>query len=162
MLALLINVTVYFFFFEGFARPETAMASTPNGLARIETHGAKTKKHENGICHDDSSAPVRAQTIDELHSLQRKRSAPTTPIKDGASSPFAAALSEEERQRQQLQSIRWLLGSLSLSLFLFENARIIIGFAFCFLTSNLNWKWPLANAFVKKTNKGMTNENGKF
>ncbi|KAF2938398.1 hypothetical protein DAI22_03g115700 [Oryza sativa Japonica Group] len=89
------------------------MASTPNGLARIETHGAKTKKHENGICHDDSSAPVRAQTIDELHSLQRKRSAPTTPIKDGASSPFAAALSEEERQRQQLQSISASLASLT-------------------------------------------------
>ncbi|KAF0910570.1 hypothetical protein E2562_003006 [Oryza meyeriana var. granulata] len=86
------------------------MASTPNGLARIETHG---KKHENGICHDDSAAPVRAQTIDELHSLQRKRSAPTTPIKEGAASAFAAALSEEERQRQQLQSISASLASLT-------------------------------------------------
>jgi phosphoenolpyruvate carboxykinase (ATP) len=79
--------------------------AAPNGLARIETHG-KTKQHVNGVCHDDSAAPVRAQTIDELHSLQRKWSAPTTPIKDGAASPFAAALSEEERHRQQLQSIR--------------------------------------------------------
>jgi phosphoenolpyruvate carboxykinase (ATP) len=78
--------------------------AAPNGLARIETHGKK--KHENGVCHDDSAAPVRAQTIDELHSLQRKRSAPTTPIKDGAAASFAAALSEEERHRQQLQSIR--------------------------------------------------------
>ena len=78
--------------------------AAPNGLARIETHGKK--QHENGVCHDDSAAPVRAQTIDELHSLQRKRSAPTTPIKDGADSPFAAALSEEERHRQQMQSIR--------------------------------------------------------
>jgi phosphoenolpyruvate carboxykinase (ATP) len=79
--------------------------ATSNGLARIETNGKK-KKHENGVCHDDSSAPVRAQTIDELHSLQKKRSAPTTPIKDGAASTFAAALTEEQRQKQQLQSIR--------------------------------------------------------
>ncbi|AQL07952.1 phosphoenolpyruvate carboxykinase homolog2 [Zea mays] len=85
--------------------------ATPNGLARIETNGAT--KPDNGVCHDDSSAPVRAQTIDELHSLQRKRSAPTTPIKDGAASTFAAALSEEERHRQQLQSISASLASLT-------------------------------------------------
>lgn len=86
--------------------------ATPNGLARIETNGAT--KPDNGVCHDDSSAPVRAQTIDELHSLQRKRSAPstpkrsapTTPIKGGAHSPFAVAISEEERHTQQMQSIR--------------------------------------------------------
>jgi phosphoenolpyruvate carboxykinase (ATP) len=86
--------------------------ATPNGLARIDTNGgAAKKKHENGICHDDSSAPVRAQNIDELHSMQRKRSAPTTPIKqaDGAAvSPFAAAISEEGRRTQQLQSIRFV------------------------------------------------------
>jgi phosphoenolpyruvate carboxykinase (ATP) len=86
--------------------------ATPNGLARIDTNGgAAKKKHENGICHDDSSAPVRAQNIDELHSMQRKRSAPTTPIKqaDGAAvSPFAAAISEEGRRTQQLQSIRYV------------------------------------------------------
>jgi phosphoenolpyruvate carboxykinase (ATP) len=60
------------------------------------------------------SAPtVKAQTIDELHSLQKKKSAPTTPIK-GFQSTFAA-LSEEERQKQQLQSIRlfffWFIAS---------------------------------------------------
>ncbi|KAJ1282638.1 hypothetical protein BS78_03G067000 [Paspalum vaginatum] len=70
--------------------------ATPNGLARIEAHGEK--KDENGVCHEDDSAlPVRAQTIDELHSLQRKRSAPTS-----------AALSddsEEKHHRQQMQSI---------------------------------------------------------
>lgn len=73
-----------------------------NGLTKISTH-----KKGNGICHDDSTPPVKAQTIDELHSLQRKRSAPTTPIKS-ATSPggFASAVSEEERQKQQLQSIR--------------------------------------------------------
>ncbi|KAL6648431.1 hypothetical protein ACP70R_012655 [Stipagrostis hirtigluma subsp. patula] len=85
--------------------------AAPNGLARIETHGGK--KHENGVCHDDSAPPVRAQTIDELHSMQRKRSAPTTPIKDRAATAFAAALSEEERHRQQLQSISASLASLT-------------------------------------------------
>lgn len=74
--------------------------SARNGLSKIQTQ-------KNGICHDDSAPPVKAQTIDELHSLQRKKSAPTTPIKgtEGAFSP----LSEEERQKQQLQSIRFLL-----------------------------------------------------
>lgn len=92
-------------FFAGCSNDRPIEMATPNGLARIETTHGK-KKHENGVCHDDSAAPVRAQTIDELHSLQRKRSAPTTPIKDGAATAFAAALSEEERHRQQLQSIR--------------------------------------------------------
>ncbi|XP_020094764.1 phosphoenolpyruvate carboxykinase (ATP)-like [Ananas comosus] len=55
-----------------------------NALPRIQTRGggdAKSKKEENdnGMCHDDSGPTVKAQTIDELHSLQRKRSAPTTP-----------------------------------------------------------------------------------
>ena len=47
----------------------------PNGLARIDTNGGEKKKTKlaNGICHDDSSAPVRAQNIDELHSMQRDR-----------------------------------------------------------------------------------------
>ncbi|KAG6474281.1 hypothetical protein ZIOFF_068206 [Zingiber officinale] len=33
-------------------------------------HGRE--KQENGICHDDSAPPVKAKTIDELHSLQKK------------------------------------------------------------------------------------------
>ncbi|KAG6513879.1 hypothetical protein ZIOFF_024216 [Zingiber officinale] len=67
---------------------------------------------DDGICHDDSVPPVKAQTIDELHSLQKKRSAPTTPIKDGQRSPFAT-ISDEERQRLQLQSISASLASLT-------------------------------------------------
>ncbi|GFY85926.1 phosphoenolpyruvate carboxykinase 1 [Actinidia rufa] len=78
-----------------------------NGLAKIQTH----KKKGDEICHDDSAAPVKAQTIDELHSLQRKKSAPTTPIK-GMQGGFAA-VSEEERQNQQLQSISASLASLT-------------------------------------------------
>lgn len=71
-------------------------------LPKIQTH----PKRENGICHDDSAPPVKAQTIDQLHSLQKKKSAPTTPI-TGAHGAFASpTLSEEERHKQQLQSIR--------------------------------------------------------
>ncbi|TKY70001.1 Phosphoenolpyruvate carboxykinase of ATP [Spatholobus suberectus] len=80
--------------------------SARNGLAKIQTH----KKH-NGICHDDSVPTVNAQTIDELHSLQKKKSAPTTPV-TGFQAPFAT-LSEEERHKQQLQSISASLASLT-------------------------------------------------
>ena len=85
------------------------MAANGNGvltprspLARIQT-----EKTRDEICHDDSGKTVKAQTIDELHSLQKKRSAPTTPL-DGVQGAFAI-LPEEERQRQQLQSIRYTL-----------------------------------------------------
>ncbi|KAI3980289.1 hypothetical protein MKX01_001360 [Papaver californicum] len=69
------------------------------------------------ICHDDSVPPVKAQTIDQLHSLQKKKpSAPTTPRKqqgaDGASL-FTSAISDQERQQQQLQSISASLASLT-------------------------------------------------
>ncbi|XP_073278708.1 phosphoenolpyruvate carboxykinase (ATP) 1-like [Primulina huaijiensis] len=77
-----------------------------NGLPKIHT-----EKRAEGICHDDSTTPVKAQTIDELHSLQRKKSAPTTPINFGAQAPFT--LSEEERHKQQLQSISTSLASLT-------------------------------------------------
>jgi phosphoenolpyruvate carboxykinase (ATP) len=50
---------------------------------------------------------VKASTIDELHSLQKKKSAPTTPI-SGNSTPFAT-LTDEERQKMQLQSIRYTI-----------------------------------------------------
>ncbi|PNX68733.1 phosphoenolpyruvate carboxykinase [Trifolium pratense] len=66
------------------------------------------------ICHDDSTTPVKAQTIEELHSLQKKRSTPNTPIRTptaqtAGAGPFANVIiiSEEDRQRQQLQSIRY-------------------------------------------------------
>ncbi|KAL0381473.1 UNVERIFIED_CONTAM: Phosphoenolpyruvate carboxykinase (ATP) [Sesamum angustifolium] len=77
-----------------------------NGLAKIQTN-----KKAEGVCHDDSTPPVKAQTIDELHSLQMKKSAPTTPI-DGMKGPFAA-FSEDERSKQQLQSISASLASLT-------------------------------------------------
>ncbi|XP_073288937.1 phosphoenolpyruvate carboxykinase (ATP) 1-like [Primulina huaijiensis] len=77
-----------------------------NGLPKIHT-----EKRAEGICHDDSTTPVKAQTIDELHSLQKKKSAPTTPINVGDQAPFAP--SEEERSKQQLQSISASLASLT-------------------------------------------------
>ncbi|KAG6518445.1 hypothetical protein ZIOFF_021920 [Zingiber officinale] len=75
-------------------------------MPKIQTH--EREKSENGIYHDDSALLVKAKTIDELHSLQKKRSALTTPIKDGAQQGNAAfaTISEEERQKLQLQSIR--------------------------------------------------------
>lgn len=81
--------------------------SAGNGLAKIQT-----QKKQNGICHDDSTTPVNAQTLDELHSLQKKKSAPSTPIK-GAQAGFAAQLSEDEIQKQQLKSISASLASLT-------------------------------------------------
>ncbi|KAG6523569.1 hypothetical protein ZIOFF_013430 [Zingiber officinale] len=64
-------------------------------MPKIQTHGRE--KPENEICHDDSAPPVKAKTIDELHSLQ----------KDGAQQGNAAfaTISEEECQKLQLQSI---------------------------------------------------------
>ncbi|CAL9757533.1 unnamed protein product [Musa acuminata subsp. burmannicoides] len=79
------------------------------GLARIET------KAEDGICHDDSALPVKAQTIDELHSLQKKRSLPGTPMNDGLLQGNAAfaTVSEDERHKLRLQSISASLASLT-------------------------------------------------
>ncbi|XP_058218069.1 phosphoenolpyruvate carboxykinase (ATP) 1-like [Rhododendron vialii] len=82
-----------------------------NGLAKIHTQKKKAEAGE--VCHDDSGPTVKAQTIDELHSLQRKKSAPTTPITGTPKAAFGAALSEEERQKQQLQSISASLASLT-------------------------------------------------
>ncbi|KAE8675642.1 Phosphoenolpyruvate carboxykinase [Hibiscus syriacus] len=62
-----------------------------------------------GIPHDVDGT-VKAQTLDELHSLQRKRSAPTTPLQ-GTNATAFANLSEDERQRLQLQSISASLAS---------------------------------------------------
>lgn len=77
-----------------------------NGLPKITT-----QKSVNGICHDDSGPTVNAKTIDELHSLQKKKSAPSTP-NTGTSTPFAT-LSDQERQKLQLQSISASLASLT-------------------------------------------------
>jgi phosphoenolpyruvate carboxykinase (ATP) len=59
----------------------------------------------NKICDDDGSAPtVKANTIDELHSLQRKKN-----ITPSGSQIDLFTLSEGERNKQQLQSIRYFV-----------------------------------------------------
>ncbi|WOL08080.1 phosphoenolpyruvate carboxykinase [Canna indica] len=83
-----------------------------DGLAKIQTR-ARGGDGDNGMCHDDSTHPVKAQTIDELHSLQRKRSASTTPRSVGSVPTAFATLSEEERHKLQLQSISASLASLT-------------------------------------------------
>lgn len=83
-----------------------------SGLAKIQTQKKPTDNWE--VCHDDSTPTVKAQTIHELHSLQKKRSTPNTPIRASATQgPFAINISEEERQKQQLQSISASLASLT-------------------------------------------------
>lgn len=91
----------------------TKMGVSGKGLARIQTTGMK----QSEICHDDSSPVVKAQTIGELHSLQKKKSAPNTPNKAAVgpdSTAFAALqVSQRDRQKQQLQSISASLASLT-------------------------------------------------
>ena len=76
-------------------------AAGRRGLPKIQTD----KSHDE-ICHDDSAPTVKAQTIDELHSLQMKKSAPSTPTPDKTQDVAFAPPSGQERQKQQLQSIR--------------------------------------------------------
>ncbi|RZC15763.1 Phosphoenolpyruvate carboxykinase (ATP) isoform B [Glycine soja] len=80
------------------------------GLPMIQTN-MKPTDSEFQVCHDDSTPPVRAQTIHELHSLQKKKSTPSTPL-SATQGPFAT-VSDEERQKQQLQSISASLASLT-------------------------------------------------
>jgi phosphoenolpyruvate carboxykinase (ATP) len=72
-------------------------ASDSLAMENNETH--------NKICDDDGSAPtVKANTIDELHSLQRKKN-----ITPSGSQIDLFTLSEDERNKQQLQSIRYFV-----------------------------------------------------
>lgn len=54
-------------------------AAARDALPRITTE----KGGKSDVCHDDTASKVNFQTIDELHSLQKKRSAPPTPLKEG-------------------------------------------------------------------------------
>ncbi|KAH9690152.1 phosphoenolpyruvate carboxykinase (ATP) [Citrus sinensis] len=98
-----------------FSFTSRARSTGRNGLPRIQTNN---NNKETLVCHDDSATPIKAKTIDELHSLQKKRSTPSTPIKSPLATATApdgsfAVISEEERQRQQLQSISASLASLT-------------------------------------------------
>ncbi|GAA0183078.1 kinase [Lithospermum erythrorhizon] len=56
---------------------------------------------------------MKAQTIDQLHSLQMKKSQPGTPLNGSIHGGAAFASLEKERQIQQLQSISSSLASLT-------------------------------------------------
>lgn len=75
-----------------------------NGLARINVP-AGADAHPNGVCRDDTSLPVTASTVDELHRLQKKKSAPTT--------PKGATVAVEDVYSAQLESISASLASFS-------------------------------------------------
>ncbi|XP_061336878.1 phosphoenolpyruvate carboxykinase (ATP) 1-like [Gastrolobium bilobum] len=86
----------------GSVRFENGNGNVTNVLPEIHT----PKKHD-----EISVTTLNAQTLDELHFRQKKKSAPTTPVK-GIQTPFAI-LSELERQKLQLQSISASLASLT-------------------------------------------------
>lgn len=71
------------------------MMEAKDGQAWLGTNGYGSRREEDGVCHDDSATPVRANTVDELHSLQRK--------------PQVV----EDRHRLQLQSISASLASMT-------------------------------------------------
>ena len=80
---------------------------SPNGVPKVKTHVDNEKEigeDRKSVCSDYSGSTVKAQTLDELHSLQKKKSAPSTP--KGPIKPGALQMSEEEKQIQQLKSIR--------------------------------------------------------
>eukprot|EP00250_Pteridium_aquilinum_P009310 c18587_g1_i1 orf=3-1154(-) len=76
---------------------------SPNGMLKIKTPTPE-------VCVDDSGPTVKVRTIDELHSLQKKKSAPSTPKSPAKGGVFQT---EEQRQMQQLKSISASLASLT-------------------------------------------------
>ncbi|KHN11524.1 Phosphoenolpyruvate carboxykinase [ATP] [Glycine soja] len=81
--------------------PTSDNAGNGNGLAKIQQLGD----------NEEGRPTVKAQTIDELHSLQKKKSAPSTP--KGSLPTSASVFTEEERNKQQLESISASLASLT-------------------------------------------------
>jgi len=87
----------------------TTAAMVPNGLSKINTKTATPVE----MCKDDTTPPVKVTNVEQLHALQRKKaSAPSTPrTATNPSTPKSLTprsyLSEEERQRQQMQSVRY-------------------------------------------------------
>eukprot|EP00850_Spirogloea_muscicola_P020897 SM000230S07333 [mRNA] locus=s230:24775:28568:+ [translate_table: standard] len=68
------------------------MPLLPKGLPKIVV------KPDAAVCTDDTTPNLRVSNVDELHSLQKKRSQPST--------PKTSLFTDEERQQQQLESIR--------------------------------------------------------
>ncbi|CAH8364055.1 unnamed protein product [Eruca vesicaria subsp. sativa] len=86
-------------------------AAARDALPRITTEkGAKSAD----VCHDDTAPRVNFQTIDELHSLQKKRSAPTTPLKEGGGVVMGTSGPTTPSSREtMLQSVSASLASLT-------------------------------------------------
>jgi hypothetical protein len=80
----------------------------------------------DGMCHEGGVTPVKAQTIHELHSLQKKKkSIPTTPTSASVSAgPFVPAISEDVTYWVQLQSIRFFFIFFSVFQFLIIHQAI--------------------------------------
>eukprot|EP00897_Mesotaenium_endlicherianum_P006215 jgi/Mesen1/5621/ME000282S04780 len=74
----------------------------PNGLPKIDVHPPKASRDDP--CNDDTTSTVKVSTMDELHSLQKKKSQPST--------PKSAKMTDEERSRIQMDSISDSLASL--------------------------------------------------
>ncbi|KAH0456279.1 hypothetical protein IEQ34_014186 [Dendrobium chrysotoxum] len=83
---------------------EVCFLNTTTLLPSINTPDGKALASKDHLCHDDSAPVVKAQTIDELHSLQKKRSVPTTPKTHHP---------DEDLQKLHLQSISASLASLT-------------------------------------------------
>lgn len=82
-------------------------AAARDALPRITTEkGGKS----TDVCHDDTAPRVNFQTIDELHSLQKKRSAPTTPLRDGSASGVSGTSGPTTpvSSETMLQSVRYI------------------------------------------------------
>ncbi|CAH1420407.1 unnamed protein product [Lactuca virosa] len=65
------------------SRTEKENANVPTGKGsgrRNVLLKIQTRKRQTAICHDDTAPTVKAQPIDELHSFQRKKLAPTKPV----------------------------------------------------------------------------------
>lgn len=97
----------------GFAFSTPAVL-VPNGLSKIKTK--KTVSREVCKDGDTAAAPLKGvlQNVDDLHALQKKKaSAPSTPKSPMNPStprnmtPRAAYTTEEERHKQQMESIRY-------------------------------------------------------
>jgi len=80
------------------------VAMESSNVENNETHDNNVSKQ---LSDDEGSVQtVKANTIDELHSLQKKKN--TTP---SGSQVDLSTLPDDNRQKQQLQSIRYLFGS---------------------------------------------------
>ncbi|KAL4611999.1 hypothetical protein ACB092_08G166600 [Castanea dentata] len=81
---------------------EARLASKGRAGLRIETQKKSVAKIAT-VCHDDSTPPVRAQTIDELHCLLKKKSMPNTlrtaRTPDQCQGTTFAIISEEDLQK---------------------------------------------------------------